>query len=273
MAASRATTSPHLLPHPARCLHPRQSQHPPLVTCVNGCYRLVGATGRRLPARSFTREGPAPVSQAALARRSRRADWAACASPVSSCRRWRWPSPAARARPARDGELPRLGHGAGGDPVPAPPRRLGLAELPSRPGPHRVRRRRPAGRAAVDRLDPPARRGRLRPAARRRRARHRGHRGRLDLRAGPGDRPGALAGTRRHAGAAGQPAVRRHRPARHHRHSGVRSGHQAGVRGGRDHRLPPRAGGRVGGLGPGGRAGATFPPPTASPVSTSSGPR
>ena len=144
-----------------------------------------------------------------------------------------------------DGALPPSRDGPGGDPVPAPPRRLGLAELPSRPSPHRPRRRGPGCRAPVDRVDPAARRGRLRPAARDRPDRRRGHRGRFGLRAGPGDRHGAVAGARRHAGAAGQPPVRQHRPARHHRNHGLQPGHRAGLRGRGDDRVPPRAGGRV----------------------------
>ena len=125
-----------------------------------------------------------------------------------------------------------------------PPRR-GLAHLRARLRPQRRGRRGGHGgrfRFAAGRLaSAPGRRG-LRAAAAGRRHGHRGHRKRLALRARPGDRQGPVADARRHPGAAVRAAVRQHRPARHHRHAGLRPVQRDRLRRGGDLGLPPRAG-------------------------------
>ena len=118
----------------------------------------------------------------------------------------------------------------------------------------------------------PGRRG-LRPAAAGRRHGDRGDRGRLGLRARSGDRAGDLAQARRHPGAAVGPAVRQHRPARHHRHAGLQPGQRARLRRGRDLGIPPRAGRDLGARRQRPGTSATFPPRTGSRGTTSSGPR
>ena len=127
--------------------------------------------------------------------------------------------------------------------------RRGLAHVRPRLRPYRGRHRRGPGRrvrlAARQLAGQPGRRG-LRAAAPGRHDGDRGDRERLPLRARRLDRPGPLADPRRHPGAAGRPAVRRHRPARHHRHARLRRRQRARLRGGRDLRVPPRAGRRLG---------------------------
>ena len=91
----------------------------------------------------------------------------------------------------------------------------------------------------------PGRRG-VRPALAGRHDGDRGDRERLHLRTQPGDRQGRLAHPRRHPGAAGRPAVRQHRPARHHRHAGLRHRQWPRVRRGGNLRVPPRPGRRLG---------------------------
>ena len=149
----------------------------------------------------------------------------------------------------------------------------GLAHLRARLRPlRRGRRRGQAGAADGELAGAPGRRG-LRPAAAGRQPGDRGDRERLRLRARPGDRAGDLAQARRHPGAAVRPAVRQHRPARHHRHAGLQPGQRAGLRRGRDLGIPPRAGraSRCATARPG---GARHPRPrTGSRGTTSSGPR
>ena len=74
-----------------------------------------------------------------------------------------------------------------------------------------------------------------------------GEAGKQHLRPERPERRGDLAQAHRGTGTAVRPALREHRPARHHRDAGLRSGHRPGVRGrGDDRRHPPACRGEPG---------------------------
>ena len=115
---------------------------------------------------------------------------------LAGCSTTRRPGPGGHAgRPGRPRPRRRRRPAPARCPPPTGPPTTATRPIPASP-------RHPRRRAAVHRLAPRPRRGRLRPAPRDRRPGHRGHRGRLGLRAGPGHRPGPLARAPRHAGAA-----------------------------------------------------------------------